>query len=302
MVGNKKNPESLKQNNEFVCFKCNYLTFHRGDWKKHIKTKKHLRGILETGKMETNPQNYKFVCKFCKEKRFKSRSGCWKHEQKCDQYPKQLIKLKKENMKWKKLALKEYTAKQKLDEENNSLKQKLLENQTGSTNIGTQNNTINVNLFLNEHCKNAIPILDFVRELQFTIHDINPDRPISSVESLSNVIVKKLSQLEDTKRPVHCSDAKRMKFYVKDASGWVKDDDNKKIDKAIGFANSRHQGAWHFHAAEEGLDCSVRDDYYLKMNVAMGEFSENVQHYKNKVKRAIAEATNIKIAKLKKKE
>jgi hypothetical protein len=274
----------------FVCWKCEYITKHKGDWKKHIVTKKHKKFIERC-----NRENLKYSCKFCKSKFFKTRGGCWKHQQKCllsnrlrTKKQKEIDRLKEEKLKWKEIA--EETAKQ-----NESLMQTI--SKVNQTNIGTQNNTINVNLFLNEYCKNAIPILDFIRGLQFTLNDINPDRPVSTIESLSVAIVKQLNELEDNKRPVHCSDAKRLKFYVKDASGWVKDDGNKKIDKAIGFANMRHQGAWHNYATEEGLDSSFKDDYYLKMNVAMGEFSEDVEGYKKKVKKAIANVTNMKLSK-----
>jgi Fe-S-cluster formation regulator IscX/YfhJ len=156
-------------------------------------------------------------------------------------------------------------------------------------------NKISINLYLNEHCKDAIPIMEFIKGLTFKLNDIDPERPLSTVESLSNVVVSELKQLDDTKRPIHCSDAKRLKFYVKDASnGWIKDEDNKKIDRAIGFANMRHQGAWHSHAKHEGLDKSKKDTDYHKMNVAMAKFSDDPKWAKTKIKRAIAGATNIK--------
>ena len=250
----------------------------------------------------------KYVVKFCKKKMFKTRGGCWKHEQKClltykmrTKKQKEIDRLKDKRMEWKRVAeeaTKNAEEATKQVEEVMKLNKILKETtKTIQTNIGTQNNTINVNLFLNEYCKNAIPIFDFVRSLQFTLNDIDPMRPISSVESLSNAIVKQLNELEDTKKPVYCSDAKRLKFYVKDASGWIKDDDNTKIDKAIGFANTRHQGAWHEHAKNEGLDKAKKDDYYLNMNIAMGEWSDDVQGYKKKIKKAIADVTNLKLSK-----
>ena len=161
----------------------------------------------------------------------------------------------------------------------------------------TQNNTqhISINVYLNEHCKDAVPIMDFIKDLQFTLTDIDPDRPASTIESLSKVITDKLSGMEETERPVHCSDAKRLNFYIKDASaGWVKDIDNKKIDKAIGFANMRHQCAWHSHAKQEGLDNAKKDTNYHIMNMAMAKFSDNPNKAKRKIKRAIADATNFK--------
>jgi hypothetical protein len=172
-----------------------------------------------------------------------------------------------------------------------------------NTNINTQNNTkidnqnnINVNLFLDKHCKNAMPIMDFIRNLQFTLAGINPDRPSSTIEAVSKQLIEGMKDLGETKRPIHCSDTKRQVFYVKDASGWEKDEDNKKIDKAIGWANMRHQAAWYTKAEREGLAKTNKDEYYLKMNVAMGTWSDDVKKSKKKVKRALARNTKIKEA------
>ena len=151
--------------------------------------------------------------------------------------------------------------------------------------------------FLNNDCMNAIPLMEFIENLKFKITDINPNNPSSSIKSLSNVVVNSLNMLEDTERPIHCSDAKRLKFYVKDASdGWIEDKNNQKMDKAIGWANMRHQGAWHTYAKTEGLDKKRRDTNYLKMNVAMAKFSDDKAKAKKKVKRAIALATPLKEA------
>ena len=163
-------------------------------------------------------------------------------------------------------------------------------------NINTQNNNcINIQLYLDEHCKNAMPIMDFIKELQFKLTDINPERPASTIESLSRAITDKLEDMDQEERPVHCSDAKRLIFHVKDASGWTKDVDNKKIDKAIGWANSRHQGAWIAKATEEQWMNKKHDSGYLNMNVAMGKFSDDPKRAKKKVKRAIAKAVHLKL-------
>ena len=173
-----------------------------------------------------------------------------------------------------------------------------LKKNKGNTQIITtqNNNYINIQLYLDENCSKAMPIMDFIENLKFKLTDINPDRPNSSIESLTNMVVTELNQLDNADRPIHCSDAKRLNFYVKDASdGWIKDKDNKKIDKAIGWANMRHQDAWHTYAKKEGIDSSKRQDTdYHKMNVAMAAWSDDSQKAKKKVKRAIAQATQFK--------
>ena len=286
-----------KKNKKFFCEVCYYSTSRRSNYYRHLTTRTHLRRANgeKTSIFEHNARfgaqlldssissQKEYKCPKC-DKKYKYASGLSRHKKEsCNKGNVQL--LIEEN--------------KKLKEEVKKLKERPLSAPSMINSNNTTNNNISINVFLNEHCKNAIPMLDFIRNLKFKLHDIDPDRPGSSIESLSNLIVNEIQQLEDTKRPVHCSDAKRLKFYVKDASGWVKDDDNKKIDKAIGFANTRHQGAWHAHAQAEGLDnIEVKsDDYYLKMNVAMGEWSDDVTKAKQKVKKEMSEVTNLKEAK-----
>ena len=201
--------------------------------------------------------------------------------------------LEKENLKDKVEFLTESLKR----EENSHQKTRELKLGSGGTqNINTQNNNyINIQLYLNEQCKNAMPIMDFIRDLQFKLSDINPERPASTIESLSKCITDKLEDMDQTERPVHCSDAKRLVFHVKDASGWTKDVNNKRMDKAIGWANMRHQGAWIKKATSEDLVNQKNDLDYLNMNVAMGKFSDDPRKAKRKVKRAIAKAVHLKL-------
>ena len=203
--------------------------------------------------------------------------------------------LEKENLKDKVEFLTESLKR----EENSHQKTRELKLGSGGTqNINTQNNNyINIQLYLNEQCKNAMPIMDFIRDLQFKLSDINPERPASTIESLSKCITDKLEDMDQTERPVHCSDAKRLVFHVKDASGWTKDVNNKRMDKAIGWANMRHQGAWIKKATSEDLVNQKNDLDYLNMNVAMGKFSDDPQKGQKKSKKSDCKSSTFKITK-----
>ena len=293
MEGNKIIVKSSKSSKEkFTCVKCDYITFRKHNFVKHKLTRKHLKNARGNfGKFEETKKVVK--CEFCN-KIFKSKSGKWKHNKKCSENPINLkLELQKErqkNIEQNKIiaSLKTENFKEKIRGLEKQLEmQKVMNTTTNITNV----NKININVYLNENCKDAIPIMDFIEGLQFKLSDIDPDRPNSSVDSLRKVVIDSLNKLEDTKRPIHCSDTKRLKFYVKDASGWEKDEDHQKIDKALGYANTLQQGTWYKKAVDENLANQKNDEYYLKMNVAMGTWSDNVVKSKQKVKREISKVT-----------
>ena len=295
-------PKSVKGVNEqnppkFYCACCDYTASKKHHLKKHLGTAIHKR------RQEAASGVKKCKCSFCL-KTFKSRQGRWKHEKKCSNNPIIAIKrseelekkLEEANKKIKNLEKKHVETLESQLKIQNEL---LLKQKAGNTqNINTQNNNyINIQLYLNEKCKNAMPIMDFVKELQFKLTDINPERPASTIESLSKCITDKLEDMDETERPVHCTDAKRLVFHVKDASGWSKDVNNKKIDNAIGWANVRQQGAWIKKAKADDWVNQKNDTNYLHMNVAMGKFSDDPNKAKRKVKRAIANAVPLKLNK-----
>ena len=146
-----------------------------------------------------------YNCAWCN-KYYKSRSGHYKHERMC---------------------------KNKMEQ----LEKKLLELEDSMENkkIGTQYNTTNnitIQLFLNENCKNAIPIESFVKNLQITMEDLFNSNKIGYVDGISSIIVKNLQDLEVTERPIHCSDSGQRKFYVKSEKEWKKDNGDM-VDKAV---------------------------------------------------------------------
>ena len=295
----KKEQKEQKEQTEFTCSICNFVTSRKNNLMRHLLTPKHKRNsgelIISSKKQQTPKKQF---CKFCN-KKFRSQSGRWKHEQKCSNNTQDLQqKLEEAN---KKIKILEKERIETLESQNKELL-KIISNQKtqniNTQNINTQNNNyINIQLYLNEKCKNAMPIMDFVKELQFKLTDINPERPASTIESLSKCITDKLEDMDETERPVHCTDAKRLVFHVKDASGWSKDVNNKKIDNAIGWANVRQQGAWIKKAKADDWVNQKNDTNYLHMNVAMGKFSDDPNKAKRKVKRAIANAVPLKLNK-----
>ena len=95
------------------------------------------------------------------------------------------------------------------------------------------NNTISINVFLNEQCKNAMNLTDFIKKMNVSIEDLEYSRDNGFVEGVTNIFTKQLHDLKPTERPFHCTDSKRLQFYVKDDDKWEKDKNGEKIDKTI---------------------------------------------------------------------
>ena len=126
---------------------------------------------------------------------------------------------------------------QQLQQQNETielLKKSIDTNTKMMPNIGNNNNnTISINFFLNETCKNAMNLTDFIDQLQVSLEDLNYSKDNGFVKGVTNIFAKQLQDLKPTERPIHCSDKKRLQFYVKEDNKWFKDADNKKIDKTI---------------------------------------------------------------------
>ena len=104
--------------------------------------------------------------------------------------------------------------------------------QTVYNNCNNQNN-MTINVFLNEQCKDALNLTDFVENIKVTLEDLQYTKDNGFVNGVTNIITKQLQDLKPTERPIHCSDKKRLQFYVKDDNKWEKDVDNKKLDDAL---------------------------------------------------------------------
>jgi hypothetical protein len=199
----------------------------------------------------------KFECEFCN-KVYKDRTGLWKHKsknncsKKCnivtdydnDSDNDSITKAKTDATTTNKDELINYLMK-----ENQEFKNLILEivkkdtyNQS-TTNITTNshNKAFNLNFFLNETCKDAMNIMDFVDSIKLQLSDLEKVGELGYVEGISNIIVKNLNELDVTQRPVHCTDKKRETMYIKDEDKWEKDENNNKIKKAIKRVASKNQ-------------------------------------------------------------
>jgi hypothetical protein len=220
---------------KYYCEKCDYECSKIYNWKKHIGTTKHNLDIVGNDLVaKSGKKNKNYSCEKC-EKYFNTNSGLWKHKKQCnckqaEPDDKQIESNKddlinyliKENQEFKNLIL-EIVKKDTYN--NNTIN-------THTNNI-SNNKTFNLNLFLNETCKDAMNIMDFVESIKLQLSDLERVGEIGYVEGISNIIIKNLKELDISQRPVHCTDKKREIIYIKDEDKWEKDEEQKKMHKVI---------------------------------------------------------------------
>jgi len=279
----KKSPKSPKI---FNCEKCYYTCFKQSEWSKHILTRKHIK---DDDGLHKNLQNLqKFTCG-CGNI-YKYRQGLWNHKKKCnievvnnennisnnDSPDKELImflikqntEIVKENVEFKQLII---------DQNKQMIELSKNVGNNNNNNI-TNKNKFNLNFFLNETCKDAMNLTDFVSSIKLQLQDLENVGKNGYVSGISNIIVKNLNALEINKRPVHCSDLKREIMYVKDENKWEREKEKEKLAKAINkvsYKNVLQIPAWQKeHPGCEYSHNKENDKYLHMVHESMGASTE----------------------------
>jgi hypothetical protein len=228
-----------KTHSKNVCFNCGKKFKHRQSLYNHKKICK--RVVCKLSKIIHNYPKViqtNFSCKCGK--LYKYASGLSKHKTKCeylqneDGYNDDIYNIIPTNN--VEILLKALIEKNdSIIEENKELRNELKNLKIGNTmiNSNNNNNSFNINMFLNEKCKNAMNLEDFVEKIKLTLEDLNFTKDNGYAKGISNVFIKNLNDMDITERPIHCSDQKRLQFYVKNDNEWTKDKNNEKIDNTI---------------------------------------------------------------------
>jgi len=231
----KENFKLEKNLKKYFCEFCDFTCYQKCDWDRHITRQKHIvrqgGNVVETKKLE---KTFSCICG----RQFKTNSGLWKHQSKCNNVVKtEEIKTPSENAKENITIDKELLL--MIINQNKELLE-IVKNGTHNTTNNTTNNTnshnkaFNLNFFLNETCKNAMNLMDFVDSIKLQLSDLERMGELGYVNGISNIITTNLKALDVSLRPVHCMDKKRETIYVRDDNKWEKEDDNKtKLRKAI---------------------------------------------------------------------
>jgi len=284
-----------KLSKKYYCKNCDYITDRKCNLENHFKSAKHIKTTNNNEIKQKLSATHK--CEFC-EKEYNDRAGLWRHKKKC-------LNKKEENIEIiEGIDLNDKNLILTLIQQNNELQKQMLEVIKNGTHINntvnnnSHNKTFNLQVFLNETCKDAMNIMDFVDSIKIQLSDIESIGELGYVNGMSKLIIKHLNALEENMRPVHCSDPKRDSLYVKDKNVWEKEDsDNKKIKKAIKYISNKNICAlpeWKAKYPDCIYSDSNKSDQYNHIVLeAMGGSGDNDSEKADKIVKKIAKVVTI---------
>ena len=294
----KKVPKKVSN---FHCEICDFNTSRQCHYNRHILTSKHQNNTNETKLKQKGtkiPQNYVCDCGFI----VNSRTTLWRHKKVCNKEeqptnivpeisPELIMNILKQNNDLQNVIITQNTTILELSKNNSNTN-------ISNSNFNSHNKTFNLQFFLNETCKDAMNITEFVDSLQLQLSDLESVGRLGYVEGISNIIVKNLKALEVHKRPVHCSDSKREVMYIKDEDKWEKENDEKKklrkVIKRVANKNSRLLPEFKEKHPDCGKSSSAFSDQYNKLIVeSMGGSGDNELEKEDKIIKKIAKEVTI---------
>ena len=307
-MANQKSPKISKT---FFCKICDYNTSKTTDYSKHLATLKHKRLIMANENLQKSPDNYQsqiFSC-ICS-KQYQHMSSLCKHKKTCETCNSNITEtniietLVNENKNLKEFMI----------EQNQDFKSVILEilkkdasiigninnNTINNNNISNNcnNKSFNLNVFLNEKCKDAMNMSEFVDTIKMQLSDLENFAHLGYADGVSKIFVQGINALDIHLRPIHCSDSKRETLYIKDNNEWIKETDEKPLIinaiKKVAFKNIKQINEW----VKENPECkdprTKKYDKYNKivMNAMSGgtteEQKDNIEKIVKNVIKAVA--------------
>jgi len=272
----------------FICEKCEFKCCKKSNYEKHLTTLKHNALTNLTEKKQKMPH---YTCSAC-DKEYKSREGLWYHKKKCNNNNNHVIDNDENKIINSPEDVKMLTSLiMEVVKSNTDLQKQTLEMQqqmqqqildvckinTNTTNNmnNCHNKTFNMQVFLNEKCKDAMNLTDFVNSMMLQFSDLEELGELGYVEGISRQMVRKLNEMDVYKRPIHCSDLKRETMYVRDNDVWEKETElYDKLRKAIKYITKKNGDLmipWRdAHPQCMKLEHPLNDTYLCIMNQAMG--------------------------------
>ena len=288
---------------KYYCKACDYGCSRKFLWEQHLGTRKHKSATEATDYQPENMQNSSLhVCEYCG-REYKQRSGLWRHKKKCQPVKTDAVTATEELVLTEntndnddtdmRLLVKEMMTHMRTQAEQLQAQNKIISDmipKMGSNN----NNRFNINVFLNEQCKDALDMSDFLESLQIQLRDLDYIRDNGLMEGISTVFIKGLNQLDTFKRPIHCTDVKRETLYIKDGGEWDRDTGKERLKTAIDTVANKHRIAladWESKNPNWQQSESKKDEYLLLVQSLMGDIQEG--NGENKIIKTIAKNTII---------
>jgi cell division protein FtsB len=285
----------------FKCDNCDYFTSKKSNYNKHLLTSKHK--YLQNTDKNVAKVAIKFDC-ICG-KSYKHRQSLYTHQSKCMFKDKEsIIELKEDNK-----ELKEDNKELKEDnkELKNMIKELIKENTKQQTQISelipklcvnntinnTQNNKFNINVFLNEQCKNAINLSDFIKSLHITLEQLDFTKQNGLAQGLSKSIIDNMNKLSIYERPMHCTDTKRETLYIKDDDNWSKNGAKEKLKTVIKKTSSKNFNAlmdWK-NLNPDYMNNEDKTDYFTKTISTIGKSTSTID---DKIIKSLCKETYVK--------
>ncbi len=297
-----------KSSIDFYCSQCNYVTSRESQYKRHLLTRKH--------QMTTNDNKIvpNYICDIC-DKVLADRVSLWKHKKTCKEVlknelrepekvvegvpdiskmitPDMIMTLLTQNQEFKELIVEQHQEMTKLQNKLLEREDKLIEvakeGKTINNNcMNNSNNKFNLNFFLNEQCKNAMNIKDFVNNMVLTVEDLKNTGDLGYIDGITKIFTDKLKEIDTYDRPMHCTDLKRETLYIKENNEWDKDGDKEKMKKAIECVankNLNNLGNWkEENPGHEVMDSREDQEFVKIMTNSLGGMGSDREKNKQKI-------------------
>ena len=292
----KQNETTLVPKSSYIykCEICDYNTSRYSQYKRHLVTQKHQNHVFETNETNLVPKSsdkllqHNCICG----NSFNSKTTLWRHKKKCNKENKEeqdvnklVTYLMQENAEFKQLLIDQ--------------NKQIIELSKNAGNNNNNNNSFNLNFYLNETCKDALNIMDFVNQLQVGIKDLEETGRLGFADGISKIFINGLKQLDVSNRPVHCSDSKREILYIKNNNEWDKEDDERKVQtsaiKHVVNKNIKQIPEWtKVHPDYNDYDSKQNDKFLKIVSESMsGSSQEETNKNYNKIIKNIVKETVI---------
>jgi len=288
----------------YYCEKCDFKCSKQSNWNNHVNTRKHINRTLLNDLEQKNAKkcrdDYECECG----KIYSARNSLWYHKKKCSIIQKEetvnnnnisTTDIDKEFL--IKMLLKNQDIMEGILFKNSDVMNKMLEvmpqigNTTNTNSHNTTNNQFNINMFLNEHCKNAMNLTDFIESLPITNKTYDETIENGLTKTITNMMVNGLKKLDVLDRPIHCTDIKRKTLYVKEADIWEKDKEwNKLLESIQQIALKQRMLINKWQEANEGWE--TEENIQTKLTTLVYNVMTDIENNEKETKKIISAIGN----------